>query len=107
MQERQDIESVDGPECVEVKPNVAAVLGLLVLAALTFSYLGAYAVTSALVNAEMIRPISREHDPRLRWALCMFVIIMSLFGLVALIMRLVSRRQFARIDQMNDADDAA
>jgi hypothetical protein len=107
MQERQDIETIDGPECVEPKPKVAAVLGLLVLAALTFSYLGAYAATSALANAEMIRPISREHDPRLRWALCMFVIIMSLFGLVALVMRLVSRRQFARIDEMNEAEEVA
>lgn len=103
---RQDTEIFDDGEPGEPpKPKIAAVLGLLVLAALTFSYLGAYAGTNALVNAQMMPPISHEHDPRLRWALSSFVIIMALFGVVALLLRLVSRWQFQRIDKMLDADD--
>jgi hypothetical protein len=108
MQVPQDTELFDEAESVQPpKPKIVVVLGLLTLAASTFSYLGAYAVTSALANAQMIPPISRDHDPRLRWALCSFVIIMTLCGVVALLLRLVSRRQFQRIDKMLDAEDEA
>jgi hypothetical protein len=103
---RQDTELFDEGESVQPpRPKLVSVLGLLVLAATTFSYLGAYAVTSALVNAQMIPPISREHDPRLRWALSSFVIIMTVCGIFALVLRLLSRKQFQRIDRMLDADD--
>ncbi|HSZ57893.1 MAG TPA: hypothetical protein VK797_19675 [Tepidisphaeraceae bacterium] len=106
MQVPQDTEFLDEADSVQPpKPKLSMVLGLLVLAAMTFSYLGAYAVTSALANAQMIPPISRDHDPRLRWALCSFVVIMTLCGAVAAFLRLLSRRQFQRIDKMLDADD--
>jgi hypothetical protein len=106
MQVRQDTELLDDGESAEPpKPRTLTVLGLLVVTAVTFSYLGAYAVTSALANAEMIPPISRDHDPRLRWALCSFVIIMTVCGIIATVLRLVSRRQFQRIDRMNEGED--
>src|SRR6185437_1731864 len=88
------------------KPHTATVLLLLMIAAATFSYLGAYAVTTALANAEIIRPISHEHDPRLRWAMIGFVSLMCSFGVIAAVLRTVSRSQFRRIDRMNDVDEA-
>jgi hypothetical protein len=97
----------DDVEASAPKPNTLSVLSLLAVAAATFSYLGAYAVTNALANAEIIPRISREHDPRLRWALCGFVLLMISFGVIALVFRIVSRRQFRRIDRMNDPDPGA
>jgi hypothetical protein len=76
------------------------------LAAAIFSYLGAYAATNALAAAELIRPISHDHDPRLRWALGGFILLMIFFGMVALVSRIIGRRQVRKIDRMNDADAA-
>ncbi len=108
MQVREETDNfdIDSDEATAQapKPNTLAVVGLLLLAAATFSYLGAYAVTNALANAELIRPISHDHDPRLRWALTGFVMLMTLFGLIALVSRIVGRRQVRRIDRMNDGD---
>ena len=108
MQLHEDIDNfdVDSDEATAhaPKPNTWAVVGLLLLAAATFSYLGAYAVTNALANAELIRPISHDHDPRLRWALTGFVMLMTLFGLIALVFKVIGRRQVRRIDRMNEAD---
>jgi hypothetical protein len=98
-----DVES-DEATAMAPKPNTMTVLSLLVVAAATFSYLGAYAATNALANAEIIRPISHDHDPRLRWALSGFILLMIFFGLVALVSRIIGRRQVRRIDRMNDAD---
>ena len=95
----------DDADALVAKPHTATVLLLLMIAAATFSYLGAYAVTTALANAEIIRPISHEHDPRLRWAMIGFVSLMCSFGVIAAVLRTVSRSQFRRIDQMNDGED--
>ena|SRR5580765_1290210 len=93
-------------EAMAPKPNTVTVLLLLAVAAATFSYLGAYAATNALANAEIIPPINHEHDPRLRWALTGFVLLMICFGVIALLFRIVNRRQFRRIDRMNEGDEA-
>ena len=110
MQLREEIDNFDADTDEATahapKPNTWTVVGLLLVAAATVSYLGAYAVTNALASAELIRPISHDHDPRLRWALTGFVLLMSLFGLIAGISRIIGRRQVRRIDRMNDADGA-
>ncbi len=49
------------------KPKTATVLALLFTAAVTLSYLGAYAISTALVQADIIRGWSYEDDPRPRW----------------------------------------
>ena len=94
----------DDSAVAEPKPRTWTVLGLLVAAAGTFSYLGAFAVTDALAKVDVIHPVSKEHDPRLLWAAIGFVTIMSLFLVVAVVMRHLSARQFKCIDQMTEGD---
>jgi hypothetical protein len=84
------------------KPRTWSVLGLLVTAAGTFSYLGAFAATDALAKVDVIRPIPRDHDPRPLWAAIGFVTIMSLFLVIAVLMRHLSSRQFRCIDRMSE-----
>lgn len=86
------------------KPRLTAVLGLLALTSLTFSYLGAYAVSAALVNAEVLRRWHPDADPRPRWLATGFGVLLATFVLVAGVVRHLSNRQLKRIDEM--ADDA-
>jgi hypothetical protein len=89
---------------VEDKPQAWKALTLLVLAAGTFSYLGAYAATDALAKVDVIRPVSHEHDPRPVWAAIIFGSIMTLFLVAAALMRCMSGRQFKEIDRMNEGE---
>jgi ABC-type branched-subunit amino acid transport system permease subunit len=86
------------------RPKTLTVLGLLVLAAGTFSYLGAYAMTAALVEAEVIRPLAKHPDPRPMWALSTFAGMLIASLLIAGVMRYLSSRQFRRIDRMNEEE---
>lgn len=99
-----DVFVEDDSPPVQRPPGTWKALGLLLVAAGTFSYLGAFAATDALAKANVIRPISHEHDPRLRWAGIMFVSILALFLFSGILMRYLSSRQFRRIDQMLEAD---
>ena len=94
----------DSAPPVEKKPGTWKVLGLLLVAAATFSYLGAFAATDALAKVDVIRPISREHDPRPLWAGIMFGAILMLFFVVAVLMRCISGREFKEIDRMNEGE---
>jgi TRAP-type C4-dicarboxylate transport system permease small subunit len=84
------------------KPRTVTVLGLLALTSLTFSYLGSYAVAGAMVQAEMLRPWSAEADPRPRWLLTAFCVLMLCFMFLGAAARQLSRRQLKDIDQMVD-----
>lgn len=86
-------------------PRTMSVLGILALTALTFSYLGAYAVTDALVITNVIQPWPRDHDPRPKWLLTGFCVAMLLLMLTGELFRRLSRKQFAAIDEMADAKD--
>jgi hypothetical protein len=86
-------------------PRTLNVLGLLALTALTFSYLGAYAVTGALVNEHVMSAWPRDRDPRPRWLLTLFCVLMLALMALAGVLRRVSRREFAEIDAMSDAAD--
>lgn len=86
-------------------PRTLTVLGLLALTALTFSYLGAYAVTNALVANQVMSPIATVRDPRPRWLLTSFCVLMLIFMAIGAAVRRLSRRDFAAIDQMVEADD--
>ena len=88
----------------ESKPRLWKVVGLLVIAAATFSYMGAYSVTDALAKVNVIRAVPKDHDPRLLWAAIGFVTIMTGFLLIAVLMRHLSSRQFRCIDQMNEGE---
>lgn len=85
------------------RPRTSTVLALLVVAAGLFSYIGAYPMTTALAGANLITPITRDRDPRPVFAASAFVTILMLAGVVAIVMRFVSRRHLKGIDTMEDA----
>ena len=101
-------EALPGDEALEPKPRTVTVLGVLVMTSFTFSYLGTYAVSKVLVNAEMLRPFSAEADPRPRWLAITFCVLLGSFGLFGAAARVLSRRQLKHIDEMSrEAADPA
>ena len=93
-----EISSDEGPS--PCKPKTTTVLALLTLAALTFSYLGAYAVAGALVDSDVLPHWVPGHDPRPRWMACLFAALLGASLLVSTVARFLSRRQLNRIDAM-------
>lgn len=77
-----------------------SVLALLLATALLFSYLGAYAVTNALVATDMMLRWPAGADPRPRLLLWGFLALMGCFGTCGIVARTLSRRQLRRIDAM-------
>ena len=93
----------DADASPDIRPKTSSVLVLLFLAAGLFSYIGAYPMTTALISANLLTPVTAEHDPRPIWAGSAFVAILVLAGLVALVLRFVSRQSLKRIDTMEEA----
>jgi hypothetical protein len=92
----------DGDEAHPRRANTTTVLVMLCAAAVTFSYLWAYALTDALVKAGLLSPWQPGADPRPGRMLSSFVLLTALFITGATVARLVSRRQLNRIDHMID-----
>ena len=86
-------------------PRTFGVLGLLALTALTFSYLGAYAVTGALRSQHLLSAWPRDHDPRPRWLITGFCVLMLIFMGAGEFLRRWSKSDFKAIDEMADAVD--
>lgn len=86
------------------RPKTATVVSLLIGAALILSYLAAYAVTNALVAADVMSPWPRDRDPRPRWMGIGFFALMALFSAIGAVARLISRRQLHAIDEMETDD---
>src|SRR3954465_12747142 len=84
------------------RANTPTVLVMLSAAAITFSYLWAYALTDALVKAGLLWPWQPGADPRPGRMLVSFVLLTSIFVSVASVARFMSRRQLRRIEQMGD-----
>ena len=99
MNEQQDILAAERP------PRTLTVLGLLALTALTFSYLGSYAITNALVSEHLLQPWSRAHDPRPKWLITGFCVLMLTFMVAGELLRRWGRSDFKAIDEMADAKD--
>jgi ABC-type branched-subunit amino acid transport system permease subunit len=78
------------------------VLGLLALTSLTFSYLGAYAVAGALVQAEVLQRWQPGHDPRPRWLVAGFFLLLAAFVGIGGVARFLSRRELRHIDKMSE-----
>lgn len=76
------------------------VLGLLMAAALVFSYLGAYALADALVAAEVLQAWPRNRDPRPGWMLMGFVSLLGTFLIIGGLFKWFTRRELRHIDQM-------
>ncbi len=96
----QWIKTSSDEEASPSKARTTSVLLLLTLAALTFSYLGAFAVGGALVDSDVLPHWVPGHDPRPRWMLCLFGVLLGASMLVSMIARILSRRQLSRIDAM-------
>ena len=87
------------------RPKTATVVALLIGAALILSYLAAYAVTNALVAADVMPPWPRDRDPRPRWMGVGFFALIGLFTAMGGVARVMSRRQLHKIDEMETTDD--
>ena len=94
-----EISSEDDPP-TPAKPKTTTLLALLTMAALTISYLGAYAVAGALVDSDVLPHWLPGHDPRPRWMACLFTALLAASLLVSAVARFLSRRQLNRIDAM-------
>jgi hypothetical protein len=78
---------------------------LLVVVAIVSSYLFAYAMTNALVAAEIMRPWAAGHDPRPMRMLITFGVLLAVFAVSGAIFRIVSRRQLRSLDALADAEE--
>jgi hypothetical protein len=99
-----DVEALSDVDGVgpTAKPNTATVLGLLALTSLTFSYLGAYAVSGVLVQAEMLHRWQPGSDPRPKWLVAGFVLLLMVFVGIGGLARFLSRRELRHIDEMSE-----
>lgn len=86
------------------RPRTINVLVLLLATAAVFSYLGAFAVTNALVSVDLMERWPAGHDPRPRWMMIGFVAMTGAFLAIGGLFRLASWRQMKRLDAI--ADDA-
>ena len=86
------------------RPKTLVVMGVLAATALTFSFLGSYAVYNALVSAGVVQQYTGK-DPRPKWLVIGFCVLMVVFIGVGEFFRFLSRRQFKAIDAMADAKD--
>jgi hypothetical protein len=102
---RPSLDAFDDAVDDEPKPNSLVVVGMLLLTAAVFSYLGAFAIADALASARFITPWPPHDDPRPRWFVFGFAAMVAAFVAVWLTVRVASRRQLRHIDRM-DADDA-
>lgn len=89
------------------KPRTATVLVMLSGVALLLSWLWAYAVTGALISAELLKPWPADQDPRLRWMTESFLSLLIAFILSGGLVRWLSARQLRRIDSIADAEETA
>ena len=92
-------EGIDSPQ--SPRPRALTLAALLGGISLVFSYLGAFAVTNALVAADLIEKWAPGHDPRPGWMLRGFVGGVIGFGLIAGLLKWSGRH---RGDEVDDAD---
>jgi hypothetical protein len=93
--------------CIDEYPRnssllrTVGVLALLLLAAGVFSYLWAYALGDAMVAGHLTTATESATDPRPGQMEYAFIVLMSIWLLIAGFMTWSSARQIRRIDAMN------
>jgi threonine/homoserine/homoserine lactone efflux protein len=85
-------------------PRTTTVLVFLAAFAVIISWLCCYAVTNALIAADLMAPWPREADPRWRWMLNSFAGVFIGFSVVGGLFRWLSNRQLRRIDAAADGE---
>jgi hypothetical protein len=91
----------------EKPPRMWSVLAMVALTALTFSYLGSYAITNALVAENVMSPWPTGQDPRPRRLVIGFCVLMLVFMAAGEVVRQMSKSDFRAIDEMARAEDGA
>ncbi len=99
-----DIRTMD-QEVMQDAPRTTTVLVFLAAFAVMASWLAVYALTNALISANIMSPWPDGIDPRPRWMLNAFGGFFGAFAMIALVFRWTSRRQLRRIDDMANAED--
>lgn len=94
-----DLEFESAPP-VNERPKTATVVGLLIAAAMIISYLSSYAVANAMVAADVVKPWPADSDPRPKWFIIGFIILITLFGGIAMAARQLSALQMKKFDEM-------
>jgi hypothetical protein len=88
------------PAFQTARPKTLTVVALLAGVALIFSYLIAYAMVNALVAAEVIKRWPAGSDPRFRWFIVTFGILMTVFLGIGALARHSTRRQMRRMEAL-------
>jgi hypothetical protein len=91
---------------IPTRPSTLTVVGLLSLTAGTLSYLASYAIANALVASDLLKAWPRDHDPRPKWFVIGFGVLISIFLVIVATARLSTRRQLKRIDEMENEEAA-
>jgi threonine/homoserine/homoserine lactone efflux protein len=86
------------------RTRTGSAIGLIVLTAATFAYLGAYAIAGALASADVIAAWPADRDPRPRWFVIGFAGLLASFAVFAVLARISSGRQLRSIDRMQNDD---
>ena len=84
------------------RPRASSAMIVLMFAACTLSYLIAYAAPGALVSADILKPWPSYDDPRPRWMVTSFVLLLGSFILITMFFRMLSRLSMRRIDAMTE-----
>ena len=84
------------------RPRTVTVLGLLASAAAVLSYLGTYAMSNALVAADVLKPWPADSDPRPHWFWSTFLVLILLFLAVASLARFTLARHFRQFERMEN-----
>ena len=90
------------PEGASPVKRIVATLALVVVTALAFSYLFAYAITNALVSANVLSRWPEGTDPRPRRMLIAFASMLTVFLIGSMVARVFNRRGLREIDAMMD-----
>ena len=86
------------------RPPTVVVVALLTVVVLLFSYLGAYSVAGALVNADLLNPWPPGDDPRPKWLVMSFLTVILVFAATGVLMRFASCRSLRDLDRLADDD---
>jgi hypothetical protein len=91
----------EGESCSARLAGTIKVVVLLLIVALLFSYLGAFALTNALVSVDLLDRWPANRDPRPAWMLKGFASLTAVFTILAVWLKWTTWRQLRRMDAMD------
>lgn len=86
-------------------PSTVTILAAGLCVALLFAWLGVYALTNALASAELIKPFTADHDPRLTWLGISVAFILTLQLAAFVTLRHISQRHKNIIEALDHEDE--